>query len=594
MLKNLKIGKRLMAAFLIVILISSLSGVIGIALLTQSDADYSATLENYGFAQGELGNLGRHFQASRVLNLYIVSASDAASRSGYLKELADEDANIDTYMLQVKARLGSELGQKVYANLAAQMQEFRTQRDSVIKSTESSKDVSRNIALYRSRVADSSNAVRDTLNTMISDKSRIGLEKSNELTQSMQVLRVVMIVMIVVSFGIALLLAYIIARGISKPILQIEQAAVQMAGGSLNIDIEYESKDELGHLAEHMRILTGKTKTIIQDIQHVLHQLSIGNFLVNSGCLENYSEDYLPILTAMRGIRDNLNSTLQQINQASEQVASGSEQVSSGAQALSQGATEQASSVQELSATITEIGQKIKENAENAIAASQMAAEAGAGVQGSNQYMQELMAAMNNITNTSNEIGKIIKTIDDIAFQTNILALNAAVEAARAGAAGKGFAVVADEVRNLAGKSAEAAKNTTALIESTVGAIASGTKLADETASSLKIVVEKSGVVSDKIQQIAKASEEQSIAVAQITVGVDQISSVVQTNSATAEESAAASEELSGQAQMLQDLVVKFKLKNNDVADTLSFGGQTAVHDSKAAARTPVASASKY
>ena len=214
-------------------------------------------------------------------------------------------------------------------------------------------------------------------------------------------------------------------------------------------------------------------------------------------------------------------------------------------------------------------------NAAHAVEGSRMSAEAGAVVNESNEYMRQLMTAMDEISTTSNEINKIIKTIDDIAFQTNILALNAAVEAARAGAAGKGFAVVADEVRNLAGKSAEAANNTTALIESTVAAIQRGMSIAEETAKSLGVVVEKTSVVNVKIQNIAKVSEEQANAIQQINTGIDQIASVVQTNSATAEQSAAASEELSGQANMVKDMVGKFNLRRDNVTDMSSFSPRT-------------------
>ena len=231
------------------------------------------------------------------------------------------------------------------------------------------------------------------------------------------------------------------------------------------------------------------------------------------------------------------------------------------AQALSQGATEQASSIEELAATITEMSGQIQNNAQSALQASQTVDGVGEKILESNQQMQTMTKAMGEISASSSEIGKIIKTIEDIAFQTNILALNAAVEAARAGEAGKGFAVVADEVRSLASKSSDASKSTAALIENSLKAVENGTRIADETAQSLLSVVEGTKEIASQINQIAAASSEQSKGAAQVQLGIDQIPNVVQTNSATAEESAAASEELSGQAQMLKTLISKFKLR---------------------------------
>ncbi|MEG1447857.1 MAG: HAMP domain-containing methyl-accepting chemotaxis protein [Oscillospiraceae bacterium] len=363
------------------------------------------------------------------------------------------------------------------------------------------------------------------------------------------------------TFTLMVVLVNILTKSIKKPLNEIENAAKEMAKGSLHVNLSYSSKDELGSLAENTRILIGGIKSIIEDISYVLGEMARGNFTVKSQAPDNYIGDYTQIIESMREINGELSSSLSQINEAADQVNSGSDQVSCAAQSLSQGATEQASSVEELSATIGQISKQISDTAENAKNASQLSDEVEVGISESNHKMQEMITAMDKISNTSNEIGKIIKTIDDIAFQTNILALNAAVEAARAGVAGKGFAVVADEVRSLAQKSAEAAKNTTALIEDTVEAIANGTDIADKTAQSLSAVVEKAGVVNDNITKISIASEEQADAVAQVEQGVEQISTVVQTNSATAEESAAASEELSSQALMLKNLVDRFTLE---------------------------------
>ncbi|MEG1049511.1 MAG: methyl-accepting chemotaxis protein, partial [Oscillospiraceae bacterium] len=289
-----------------------------------------------------------------------------------------------------------------------------------------------------------------------------------------------------------------------------------------------------------------------------LATMAAGDFNISKA--EPFIGDFENIERSFNEFSTKISQTLWQINMASDQVNSGAVQVSTAAQELSRGATEQSSSIEELSATISEITAQIAANAKNARSASELSHKAGEGVAQSDEHMQDMIVAMQDISNKSVEISKIIKTIDDIAFQTNILALNAAVEAARAGSAGKGFAVVADEVRNLAQKSAEAAKGTTGLIEGTVTAVSQGRKIADETAKSLGAVVENVNHVKLMVSEIADASDKQSEGAQQVNIGVEQISAVVQTNSATAEESAAASEELSGQAQMLKDLVSDFKL----------------------------------
>lgn len=357
--------------------------------------------------------------------------------------------------------------------------------------------------------------------------------------------------------------SFVIIRSIKTPVSEIESAAIKMAEGDLDVEISYTSKDELGVLAEQVRRLIHKLQVIIDDENKFLAKMAAGDFTVDTVCEEEYTGGFYPLLVSFRGIAEKLNDTMLQISQSSSQVAGGSEQVSNGAQALSQGATEQASSVQELAASINEISDKVNQNADNARQANAMAGSVSTEMNESNDKMQQMIQAMSDISNCSSEIGKIIKTIEDIAFQTNILALNAAVEAARAGTAGKGFAVVADEVRNLASKSAEASKNTSALIENSLNAVENGTRIAGETAQSLLQAVNGVNEMTGIIGQISEASSNQAEAISQITMGIDQISSVVQTNSATAQESAAASEELSSQSQLMKSLVGRFKLKSS-------------------------------
>lgn len=371
--------------------------------------------------------------------------------------------------------------------------------------------------------------------------------------------------LIAVSIAALMILIFVtmfVLRFMLKPLNPVVNAARQIAGGDLQVQLTSSHEDEIGVLSKTFVDMADNLKKMVKDMDYLLSGIAGGDFDIRTQAEERYVGEFQNFLASLRKLVYGLSDTLGQINMAADQVSAGSEQVSSGAQALSQGATEQASAVEELAATINEISAQVSANAESARQARQLSGNVGEKMKESNQQMKNMIAAMNEISNQSGQIGKIIKTIEDIAFQTNILALNAAVEAARAGEAGKGFAVVADEVRNLASKSAEAAKNTANLIEGSIQSVENGAQIAGKTAEAVLEAVEGAQQVTEIINEISNASNEQAASIIQVTQGIDQISSVVQTNSATAEESAAASEELSGQAQMLKSLVGQFKLRD--------------------------------
>lgn len=360
---------------------------------------------------------------------------------------------------------------------------------------------------------------------------------------------------------ILLLIMFFVAKSIIRPLKKLTGAAQQIADGHLDIEVGIKSMDETGQVAQAISKTVDRLKQYIDyidEVSAVLDQIALGNLVFELHC--DYVGEFSKIKISLQNIKSTLVKTFADITASADQVASGSDQVASASQGLAQGATEQASSIEQLSASITEIAEQVNRNAANASTANQLANDASHEVERGNESMRKLISAMEEISGSSSEIGKIIKTIEDIAFQTNILALNAAVEAARAGAAGKGFAVVADEVRNLASKSAEAAKNTTALIENSVNSVKNGTEIANETAQSLQAIINGVDKTSELIGEISKATNEQATSISEVTLGVDQISAVVQTNSATSEESAASSEELNSQAQVLKELVGQFKI----------------------------------
>ena len=363
----------------------------------------------------------------------------------------------------------------------------------------------------------------------------------------------------VVAIILSAIMVAVTTKAVLKPIQEIDHAIDKMRSGDFSAEITYTSRDELGHMAENMRAMLISLREITHDQMKMMMGMAEGNFAVKSKDESIYIGEFKILYDAIQEIKKRLGETFVQVQQVARRVTAGSDQVSAGAQHLAQGATQQASSIEQLAATITEITQQIKDTAEFSEGSREDTLRIQKEAAKSNEDMQELLKAMGDISENSAQISKIVKTIEDIAFQTNILSLNAAVEAARAGVAGKGFAVVADEVRNLASKSADASKSTAALIENSLSAVQRGREITDKTAESLTRVIADINKVAESITHIAQEAMTQANSVGQISIGVDQISGVVQTTSATSQEGAASSEDLSSQAQVLKHLMSQFR-----------------------------------
>ena len=372
---------------------------------------------------------------------------------------------------------------------------------------------------------------------------------------------VISVAVIVVSILASIVVALKLSTSISKPMRACAERMKLLVEGDLNSPVpQAVGRDETAELTRSTAEMVEGLNQIINDIRYLLNEMANQNFDIQSAHREAYVGGYQAILHSMRNLKVELSNTMRQIDASASQVSSASSQVSVGAQTLSQGSIEQASAVEELAATITDISASAQKTATAAEEAGQYVNQAGAQLGTSVEYVKDLNQAMERISGSAQEISKIIGTIEDIAFQTNILALNAAVEAARAGSAGKGFAVVADEVRNLAFKSDKAAKATKELIGGSIAAVAEGSQAVVKVTESLERTSDAAGHVTSKMNIVVEAVESQNAAISQVTEGVDQISAVVQTNSATAQESAAASEELSAEAASLKQLVDQFTL----------------------------------
>jgi methyl-accepting chemotaxis protein len=509
---NMKIGKKLTSSFIMVALLAGIVGALGITNLNSMDNRYNDLYEEFGQSVGVLGNIGMNFQNIRALTRDVLLQTDAVKQSEAIDEINSLNKETDSLIIAFEASLQTEEEKARLDELVNGLKEYRQYQER-ITALASSQQIEQGLKELKAG-SGTSGKVDGMIDDLYHDKNIEGARRATAYSASSNTTIVTMLVIVIIAMVVAVALGLFISRIISKPIRNLVDSAERIANGDLNLTVDATTKDEVGVLA-----------------------------------------------AAFGKMTDNMNEVLSNIQNASEQVSTGARQVSESSIVLSQGASEQASSVEQLTASLEEIAAQTRLNAENAVQANALADQARANAQQGNDRMKEMLNAMEEINTSSGSISKIIKVIDEIAFQTNILALNAAVEAARAGQHGRGFAVVAEEVRNLAARSANAAKETTDMIEGSIRKVEDGTKIANETASALNQIVDGVAKVANLVNSISEASTEQATGVAQINQGIMQVSQVVQTNSATSEESAAASEELTGQAEMLKQQVGRFVLR---------------------------------
>lgn len=559
MLKNKKIGQKLMLSFIIISLLASLSGLAGLGVLNKTNTDYKKALAANGFVQGDLGRFNTSLNRGAALVRDMIYLNDEAELQKTKDELEslriDTNNSLEAFRVNCSTDKEKEYISIIDKNLPLYQEKRQQAIDLGLQN-----DNDNALAIFREEASPYLDTLLDAIHSLIELNTSMGNEISASLNRQAVIFSILIVIIILASVIFSLFLGRYIARSISEPVKACSDRLELLEKGDFTSPVPvYNSKDEVGSMLTSMKNMVGSTQKIISDISRVLGSLAEGYLAVDTSV--EFPGDFQTIKNSVIIIRDSFNSTLGEINKAADQVSCGSEQLADGAQALSQGATDQAGSVQELAAAINEISDQIQQNAENASNISQMVAQVGEQVSSSNNQMKNMMSAMKDISERADKISDIIKTIEDIASQTNMLALNASIEAARAGESGKGFAVIADEVGDLASKSAAASKNTAELIKASIMAVESGTKMADETAETLETVAKGASQIVTLVSDIAQQSEIQADSIGQITIGIDQISAVVQTNSATAEESAAASQELTGQSQTLKGLVNQFHLK---------------------------------
>ncbi|MEG1946449.1 MAG: HAMP domain-containing methyl-accepting chemotaxis protein [Lachnospiraceae bacterium] len=559
-LDHMKIQKRLLVCFILVVAFASLSGIIGTILLVRTDNNYSKALVENGFSQGEIGAFNTYLNKGGAVVRDIIFLENEED----IKKSQDELTSIQTIVneefeaLKISCQTKKEL--EYIAVIDEKMPLYREARDQVMELSQQNKNKEA-FELFSTKARPVLNEITEAAKGLADYNVELGEEVSASLTAQSRVTVIIIIAVIVSVFFISILFARFIAKSVANPIIEVKDASAKLARGELNIEIDATTEDEIGEMISSFKEATGMMQLYIKDIAAILGEIAGGNFDVASKV--EYKGDFIAIQDAITKIIVELSTTLNQINEGSEQVAMGSVQMAENAQALAEGATEQAGAVEELTATIQDLTSLVEDNAHKANASYENAKKYEGEAEDSSKEMEELTEAMGRINDTSKEIENIIAQIEDIASQTNLLSLNASIEAARAGEAGKGFAVVADQIGKLASDSANSAVNTRNLIGNTLSEIEKGNEITGKTSDSIERVIEGIKALANSSKDISDSAKSQAESMKQIEQGVEQISSVIQSNSASAEETSATSEELSAQSENLKALVEQFNLNEN-------------------------------
>jgi len=554
--RKLKVGTKLKYAFTTVIVTLAIAVVVSLVSIVKMNVDtYKFYKEAYANSTLQM-EIRKDIQLVGKYILWSMTTDDASSTQSY-SNLAQKYA--DQVGKNVTALEKSYNDKKKVAELKDAIEELKKQRAAVIELAKRNKN-DEALALFNSDYNDATEKIQDIL----VDIGKVASADAKSQYTSARVTGIVSIILMILIGAGTVAFSNVIRTTITgimlKPIQELEGAAEKLKAGQLDVEINYESPDELGKLAGNFRQACKTLEVIVQDTSYLLGEMAEGNFNVSSNNPQIYIGNFKQQYESMSKLKHELSDTMTQINEASERVASGSGQLAGGAQALAEGATDQAGAVEELTATVESVSGIAESSAESASGAYQMVRTAVEQADQSREELQALTNAMERISSTSQEIQNIIGSIEEIASQTNLLSLNASIEAARAGEAGKGFAVVADQIGKLAGDSAQAAVNTRDLIEKSLQEIENGNQITEKTVAALNKILESMNDFANAVKGASESSTEQANMLKQIEQGIEQISSVVQSNSAAAEETSATSQELSAQSEGLKNLVGRFKL----------------------------------
>lgn len=554
--RKLKVGTKLKYAFTTVIVTLAIAVVVSLVSIVKMNVDtYKFYKEAYANSTLQM-EIRKDIQLVGKYILWSMTTDDASSTQSY-SNLAQKYA--DQVGKNVTALEKSYNDKKKVAELKDAIEELKKQRAAVIELAKRNKN-DEALALFNSDYNDATEKIQDIL----VDIGKVASADAKSQYTSARVTGIVSIILMILIGAGTVAFSNVIRTTITgimlKPIQELEGAAEKLKAGQLDVEINYESPDELGKLAGNFRQACKTLEVIVQDTSYLLGEMAEGNFNVSSNNPQIYIGNFKQQYESMSKLKHELSDTMTQIHEASEQVASGSGQLAGGAQALAEGATDQAGAVEELTATVESVSGIAESSAESASGAYQMVRTAVEQADQSREELQALTNAMERISSTSQEIQNIIGSIEEIASQTNLLSLNASIEAARAGEAGKGFAVVADQIGKLAGDSAQAAVNTRDLIEKSLQEIENGNQITEKTVAALNKILESMNDFANAVKGASESSTEQANMLKQIEQGIEQISSVVQSNSAAAEETSATSQELSAQSEGLKNLVGRFKL----------------------------------